>query len=257
MCFISSQKRRGKVTGNLVLPIKTRTRNTSQRVIPSNSPAFYRRQNSAALQKGEILLADHKWKKWGKEIKLEDKTPTLMRNRLSNALFNYVRAVSTEACSLAEAIKCQFIVSFFFQIYTRWACETFSSHCLKFPLVVPKKAPLPSFLLRNVKSTPASSPSIKTVLSTNIFHMLFVKRNIMSSSPSCWPSNLSGLCGFIARQPSGSVCPFVLLLAELSSPLKLLLTQFFSTKWACDSSVLFQGLSYCFINQTVTFLPYM
>lgn len=185
MCFISTQKRGEKVTESLVLPIKTRTRSTSQRIISFNSPAFYRRQNSAALQKGEILLAYYKWKKWEKEIKLEDKTPTLMRNRLSNVLFNYVRAVSTEACSLAEAIKCRFIVSFFFQIYTRWACETFSSHCLKFPLVVPKKAPLLSFLLRIVKSTPASSPSIKTVFSTNIFHILFVKRTIVSSLPSC------------------------------------------------------------------------
>lgn len=41
------------------------------------------------------------------ELSLEDETPTLMRNRLSNALlFNYVRAVGAEACSLAEAIKC-------------------------------------------------------------------------------------------------------------------------------------------------------
>lgn len=142
-------------------------------------------------------------------------------------------------------------MSFFFQIFAQWACEMFSSHCLKFPLSLPKKASLPGFILRNVKSTPVSSPSIKTVLSTNLFHILLVKRNIMSYSPSCWPSNLSWLCGFVARQPSRSVCPD-LLLTELSSPLKLLLTQFFSTKRACDSSVLFQGLSYCCINQMVT-----
>lgn len=42
------------------------------------------------------------------ELSLEDETPTLMRNRLSNALLlNYVRAVGAEACSLAEAIKCR------------------------------------------------------------------------------------------------------------------------------------------------------
>lgn len=89
------------------------------------------------------------------------------------------------------------------------------------------------------------------VLSTKLFHILLVKRNIMSYSPSCWPSNLSWFCGFIAKQPSGSVCPSVLLLTELSSSLKLLLTQFFSTKWACDSLDLLKGLSYCFINQTL------
>lgn len=199
---------------DLVLPVKTRTRSKSQRVIPFNTPDFYRRQNSPALH----TLDWSQVEKGGKEIKLEDKTPTLMRrNRLSNALFNYVRAVTTEACSLAEAIKCQFIVSFFFQIYILWACETFSSHCLKFPLIVPKKASLPSFLLRNVKSTPASSPSIKTVLNTNLFHILLVKRNITSYSPSCWPSNLSLFCGFIDSPLGQSV--LVSLLTELSSPL--------------------------------------
>jgi len=41
------------------------------------------------------------------ELSLEDETPTLMRNGLSNALlFSYVRAVGADACSLAEAIKC-------------------------------------------------------------------------------------------------------------------------------------------------------
>lgn len=40
-------------------------------------------------------------------MSLEGETPTLMRNRLSNALlFNYVRAVGAEACSLAETVKC-------------------------------------------------------------------------------------------------------------------------------------------------------
>lgn len=42
------------------------------------------------------------------ELSLQGGTPILMRNRLSNALlFNYVSAVSAEACSLAEAVKCQ------------------------------------------------------------------------------------------------------------------------------------------------------
>lgn len=41
------------------------------------------------------------------EVSLEGETPTLMRNRLSNALlFNYIRAVGAEACLLAEAVKC-------------------------------------------------------------------------------------------------------------------------------------------------------
>lgn len=72
-----------------------------------------------------------------------------------------------------------------------------SSHCLKFPLAVPKKASLPSFILRNVKSTPASSPPIKTVLSTNLFHILLVKRNIMPTHPPAdhriWADSLGSL----------------------------------------------------------------
>lgn len=51
-------------------------------------------------------------------MSLEGETPTLMRNRLSNALlFNYIRAVGAEACLLAEAVNATFILSLFFQIF--------------------------------------------------------------------------------------------------------------------------------------------
>lgn len=78
-------------------------------VIPIKSSAFLQKAKFTSLSNGEILLANRWWNKRVKEIELslEDETPTLMRNRLSNALlFNYVIAVGAEACSLAAAIKC-------------------------------------------------------------------------------------------------------------------------------------------------------
>lgn len=126
-----------------------------------------------------------------------------------------------------------------------------SFHCLKFPLAVPKKASLSSFILRNVKSTPASSPSLKRRSVLTFFTSSLWKET------SCQLTLLLAIKSELTLWVHCQTALWVSLSWCLTphwtlQPPEVPLAPFFCTKWACDSSVLFQGLSSCFINQTVT-----
>lgn len=99
------QKREKKGSGTWCLPIKTKNRSKFQRELFQLIVLLFTEGRIHQPSKGGNTLGGSLVKEI--ELSLEDETPTLMRNRLSNALlFNYVRAVGAEACSLAEAIKC-------------------------------------------------------------------------------------------------------------------------------------------------------